>query len=109
MGQITYQIQPYSYIQTLTAGGTHTLPSGSLHAEIRLSTDVSKNLVDHTWYGEIKFTTGSSYFLLYATTTDITDESTITSNVIFIDITSDSIRLTNKFAVSKNIQITIIQ
>jgi hypothetical protein len=70
---------------------------------------VTKNDVDHTWYGEIKYTSTNAYFLLYATTTQITDDSSVTSDVIYINITSSSIRLTNKFGTSKNIQITILQ
>lgn len=106
---ITYKTEPYSYIQNLTSNGTHTLPSGSIHFEIRLCTSVANNDVDHTWYGEIKYTSTNAYFLLYATTTEITDDSSISSNVIYLDINSSSIRLTNKFATSKNIQITILQ
>jgi len=107
MNQITYQIQPYTYIQTLAQNATHTLPSGSIRAEIRLCSNVSQNAVDHTWFGEIKFTSGNSYFLLYSTTSEISDENI--SNVIYVDITSNTIRLTNKFSTSKDIQITILQ
>ena len=109
MSQITYQIQPYSYIQTLTSSGgtqTHTLPTGSIQAEIRLY-DNSGNSINHVWYGEIKFTSGNSYFLLHATTSEISDEDV--SDVIYIYISSDSIVLKNKFSSSKYLHITIIQ
>lgn len=109
MSQITYQIQPYSYIQTFASSGatqTHTLPTGSINAEIRLY-DNSTNSINQSWYGEIKYTSGNNYFLLSATTTEISDEDI--SNVIYIYINSNSIVLKNKFSTTKYLHITIIQ
>lgn len=109
MSQITYQIQPYSYIQTFGSSGatqTHLLPTGSIQAEIRLYDNSSSN-INHVWYGEIKFNTGNSYFLLSATTPEISDEDI--SNVIYIYISSDTIVLKNKFSTTKYLHITIIQ
>jgi len=107
MDEITYQTQPYTYIITLAQDGVHNLPSGSIHAEIRKCSNINQNAVDHTWFGEIKYTSGNSYFLLYATTSEISDENI--SNAIYININSNTISLTNKFTSSQNLQITILQ
>lgn len=109
MSQITYQIQPYSYIQTFGSSGatqTHSLPAGSIQAEIRLY-DNSANSINQSWYGEIKFNTGNNYFLLSATSTEISDEDI--SDVIYISISSNVIVLKNKFSTTKYLHITIIQ
>ena len=109
MSQITYQIQPYSYIKTFESSGAtqiHTLPVGSIEAEIRLY-DNSENSINQSWYGKIRFNTGNNYFLLSATTIEISDEDI--SNVIYIYINSNSIVLKNKFSTTKYLHITIIQ
>lgn len=104
---ITYNPQPYSYIQTIADGSVYSLPTGYIHFNIKKVTDVAKAIVDHNWYAEIKY---SNFLSLYATTDDVFEyyEESKPSKLL-VKISGGGIQLENNIGSSLNLMITILQ
>ena len=100
----TFKIEPYSYIINLTSNEVSILPSGSIHFEIKLSD--SSSSINHNWYGEIKYTSPNTYFSLYSTTNEISDESS--ASILYIYIDNNTIKLRNNSLTSKYFQVTVL-
>lgn len=106
---ITYNPQPYSYIQTIPITGTYTLPTGSIHFEVKKVTNKSRIILDHNWYGEIKYVSPNSYLSLYATTDEITEYyEPPKPTALLVKIVSNGIILENNLSSSLDIMITIL-
>lgn len=106
---ITYNPQPYSYMQTIPTTETHTLPTGNIHFEIKKVTDKSKIVIDHNWYGEIKYVSPNSYLSLYATTSQIIEYYELPKPTgLLVKIVDNGIVLENTLSISLDIMITIL-